>query len=246
MIFIDLNCDLGEGAGCDEQLMPLITSANIACGGHAGDEASMRRAIHLAKQFGVNAGAHPSYPDRANFGRVKMEIPVAELQQTIEKQIRDLRGIAESEGIKLRHVKLHGALYNAAARDRALAVAMAQTVSRVDASLAIVGLPNSELVRAAKESGLRFIHECFADRTYQPDGSLTPRSQPGAVIEHESHALAQAMQITTQQQVTTATGQTIPLKADTICVHGDGKHALAVLSSLRQGLASAGVQFRAF
>ena len=246
MIQIDLNCDLGEGSGCDEQLMPLITSANIACRGHAGDDASMRAAIGLARQHGVMIGAHPSYPDKANFGRVAMDLSVEVIRREVEMQIRALAGIAETQGVQLHHVKPHGALYNAAAQHQAVAQAVVEAVLRVDRKLILVGLSGSVLIDVAGQTQLRVARECFADRTYQEDGTLTPRSQAGAVIEDPQKSLAQAVDIVTRHQVATIAGKRISIFADTICVHGDGPKAVQLLKTLCAGLGQAGVDFRAF
>lgn len=246
MTSIDLNCDLGEGAGCDEQLMPLITSANIACGGHAGDDASMRGAVRLAKQCGVNIGAHPSYPDRLSFGRVEMQMSLDALTETVEAQIRSLQQVVEDEQARLHHVKPHGALYNVAAKNRDVADAIVQAILRIDPKLVLVGLSGSVMIDVARSRQLCVAQEAFADRTYQPDGTLTPRSQPNAVIEHESAALLQAIQIIQQRKVTAVTGQTISLSADTICVHGDGRTAVGLLLALRKEFAGIDVRFRAF
>lgn len=243
---IDLNCDLGEGSGCDEQLMPLITSANIACGGHAGDEQTMRHSVQLAKAHGVNIGAHPGFPDRAHFGRREMSLPPDELRRIISDQIHLLRDIAASEGTILRHVKPHGALYNTAARDSVIARAIVNAVADVDPSLSLVGLANSRMIDVAEELNLKVIPEFFADRTYQPDGTLTPRSRADAVISDPDSALVQVLRMIRDNQVAATNGRIIAVKGDTVCVHGDGQSALRMLSHLRSGLESAGVIIRGF
>jgi len=225
-LHIDLNCDLGEGAGHDAELMPIITSANIACGAHAGDADTMRATVSLAQRHGVAIGAHPGYEDRAHFGRREMTLAVGEVRALVERQVRALREMAP-----LAHVKTHGALYNLAARDPAVAREVAAAVSAVDAGLVLVALRGSELVRAGRAGGLRVAEEVFADRTYQVDGSLTPRSEPGAVITDEAEAVAQAMRL-------------VRGGADTICLHGDGVHAVAFARRLNAELRQAGIAIR--
>jgi 5-oxoprolinase (ATP-hydrolysing) subunit A len=242
---IDLNCDLGEGAGHDAALMPLITSANIACGGHAGDAASMRETIMLALQNGVAIGAHPGFADHENFGRRKVAMASAEVYQLIVTQLGALREIARPLGAKVRHVKPHGALYNMAARDPHLAGAIASAVSNEDSELTLFGLAGSELIRAGQAHGLRVANEVFADRTYHPDGSLTPRAHPGAMVEDEAAAIAQVLQIVRTGAVTTVDGQSVRVKADTVCLHGDGANSVAFASGLRTALEGAGIRVQA-
>jgi UPF0271 protein len=225
---IDLNCDLGEGSGHDAELMPLITSANIACGAHAGDAATMRATLALALRHGVAIGAHPGFADREHFGRREMTLPDEELGRLITEQIARLRDLSA-----IRHVKPHGALYNLAARDRRTAMVVAEAIRVLDASLVLVALRGSELVRAGRACGLRVAEEVFADRTYRADGSLTPRSEPGALITDEAQAVAQALRFAREG-------------ADTICLHGDGAHAVAFARRLRRELADAGIEVRAF
>lgn len=223
---IDLNCDLGEGAGHDAELMPFITSANLACGAHAGDADTMRATVALAQRHGVAIGAHPGYEDREHFGRREMALAVGEVRALVERQVRALRAMAA-----VVHVKPHGALYNLAARDAAVAREVAAAVSAVDAGLVLVALRGSELVRAGRAGGLRVAEEVFADRTYRADGSLTPRSEPGAVITDEAEAVAQAMRL-------------VRGGADTICLHGDGVHAVAFARRLSAELRQAGIAIR--
>jgi UPF0271 protein len=223
---IDLNCDLGEGAGHDAELMPFITSANLACGAHAGDAATMRATVALAQRHGVAIGAHPGYEDREHFGRREMALAVGEVRALVERQVRALREMAA-----VVHVKPHGALYNLAARDAAVAREVAAAVSAVDAGLVLVALRGSELLRAGRAGGLRVAEEVFADRTYRADGSLTPRSEPGAVITDEAEAVAQAMRL-------------VRGGADTICLHGDGGHAVAFARRLSAELRQAGIAIR--
>ena len=238
---IDLNCDLGEGAGHDAGLMPLITSANLACGAHAGDEATMRATVVLANQHGVAIGAHPGFADRANFGRREVALPATALRELVMTQIAALARLSP-----LTHVKPHGALYNLAARDAAVATVFASAVKAVDASLILFALAGSELVRAGRAAGLRVAEEVFADRTYQRDGSLTPRSQPGALITDEAVAVAQVLRMVREGMVRATDGTEVPVKADTVCVHGDGPHAVAFARRLRAELAKAGIELKAF
>lgn len=236
MLSVDLNCDLGEGYPADAALMPLITSANIACGGHAGDKDSMRRTIALALEHGVAIGAHPGFADKVNFGRKVMALSPSEVYQLIQEQILDLAMIAYQEGAHLQHVKPHGALYNLAAQSLEWAAAIAEAVRDFNADLVLFGLSGSLSVKVAQTLGLRTASEVFADRTYQPDGSLTPRDQDQALIEDTSACIAQTLQMVEQRQVSTLQGQNIPLYADTICLHGDGTHAIPFAQAIRHAL----------
>ncbi len=237
---IDLNCDLGEGAGHDAELMPLITSANIACGAHAGDYATMHATRALAERYDVAVGAHPGFADRANFGRVELPVTPAEAHALVEAQIRALQALGP-----VRHVKAHGALYNLAGRDAALAEAIAAAVRACGAELILFALAGSALVRAGQAQGLRVASEVFADRTYRRDGSLTPRSQPGALIEDEDQAVRQVLRMVREGVVRASDGSDVPIIADTVCLHGDGAHAVAFARRLRTELESAGVEVRA-
>ena len=241
MLRIDLNCDLGEGAGHDAELMPLITSANIACGAHAGDEATMRATVELAQRHGVAIGAHPGYVDRASFGRREMALSGAALRELVTSQIATLARFAP-----LRHVKPHGALYNLAARDAAVAAAVAGAVRAADASLVLFALAGSELVRAGRAAGLRVAEEVFADRTYQRDGSLAPRTNPGALITDENLAVAQVLRMVREGVVRATDGTDVAIKADTVCVHGDGPQAVALARRLNAELRRAGIELRQF
>ena len=241
---IDLNCDLGEGAGHDAELMPLITSANIACGGHAGDGQTMRAAVELALQHGVAIGAHPGFVDREHFGRREAPIAPTEARALVLAQIRTLQLIVQSCGGRLVHVKPHGALYNMAARDAALARVMAEAVREVDPQLVLFGLAGSQLLSAGRACGLRVASEVFADRTYQPDGSLTPRSQPEALIQNEDDAVAQVLRMVHESRVRAVDGTDVPIRADTVCVHGDGPHAVAFARRLARELRQLGIELR--
>ena len=238
---IDLNCDLGEGAGHDAELMPFVTSANIACGGHAGDAASMRAAVDLARRHGVAIGAHPGFADREHFGRREQPVTPAQARELVAAQVAALAAIARQAGARLAHVKPHGALYNQAAHDAALAAAVADAVREVNPELILFGLAGSHLLAAAQFRGLRAASEVFADRTYQPDGSLTPRSRPDALIQEEDDAVAQVLRMVREGRVRALGGRDVAVRADTICVHGDGPHAVAFARRLHAELARAGV-----
>jgi 5-oxoprolinase (ATP-hydrolysing) subunit A len=223
---IDLNCDMGEGCGNDAELMSYVSSTNIACGFHAGDTALMRKTVELAINKGVAIGGHPSFRDSANFGRKEMKISREEIFDIVFYQILNLKGICEDFGTKLHHVKPHGALYNQAAKDAEIAAAIAEAVKQLDENLILYGLSGSCLISEAEKIGLQTASEVFADRTYQPDGSLTPRSDPNALIHKVETSLAQVMQMIDTQTVTATNGEIVKLKAETICIHGDGENAV--------------------
>lgn len=236
---IDLNCDLGEGAGHDAGLMPLITSANIACGAHAGDTETMRATVALAQKHGVAVGAHPGFADRENFGRRELSLSPVEVRALVVAQVEALRALGP-----VRHVKVHGALYNMAARDRVLADAVAGAVQGIDATLILVALAGSELVRAGQARGLRVAREVFSDRTYQQDGSLTPRWRPDALIHDQAEAVAQVLRMVREGAVRAVDGSAVAITADTVCLHGDGPNPVAFARLLRAELAAAGVDVR--
>jgi UPF0271 protein len=238
-VTIEISADMGEGAAAEPEIWPLIDAANVACGGHAGDAQSMREASRRAREHGVAIGAHPSYPDRANFGRTSMKMDPAALRETLIEQISALAAITP-----LRHVKAHGALYNMAARDRRLADAIARAIKAVDPALIMFGLPTSLMIDAGIAAGLRVAAEGFADRAYEPDGSLTPRSRKGAVIHDPALVVDRAIRMVREGIVLTTGGQEIPLKIDTICVHGDTPGAPDLTRRIRAGLEAAGVQVR--
>ncbi|MBI2496903.1 MAG: LamB/YcsF family protein [Opitutae bacterium] len=242
---IDLNCDLGEGAGHDAELMPLITSANVACGIHAGDGGTMRLAVELALRHGVAIGAHPGLNDRAHFGRRELPVSPEEVHLLVLTQTRLLQIIARQCGARVAHVKPHGGLYHLAARDAVLAAAVAAAVHEADPGLILFGLAGSELIRAGRARGLRTAGEVFADRTYRPDGSLTPRTQPGAVIEDANAAVAQVREAVCDGTVTATDGTKVALAADTVCLHGDGPHAVFFANRLRSELRKAMIEFKA-
>lgn len=242
---VDLNCDLGEGGAHDAELMPLITSANIACGGHAGDEAMMRATVELALKHGVAIGAHPGFADRENFGRLERAAMPEDVHHLVSSQTRALQRIAAEAGARLAHVKLHGALYNMTARNTLLAEAAAQAVYEIDPRLTLFGLAGSALIRAGAATGLTVAHEVFADRTYQADGSLTPRSRPDSLLRDEAAAVAQVLRMVREGKVIATDGREVGIRADTVCLHGDGPHPVEFARRLRQELAAAGVLLQA-
>lgn len=223
---IDLNCDMGEGLPNDALLMPFIISANIACGYHAGDESIIKKTIELALQHNVSIGAHPGFADKENFGRTEMQLPMDEVYELVAAQIQLLQKIAVTMGAKLHHVKPHGALYNMAAKDPAMANAIAKAVYDIDDQLIFFGLSGSHLITEAEKLGLKTASEVFADRTYRDDGSLTPRSQLNAMIETAERSIQQVLQMIENKTVISINNRSVPIKAETICLHGDGAHAV--------------------
>jgi len=247
---IDLNADLGESFGAwrmgdDAGVMPWITSANIACGFHAGDPATMHATVTMCVEHGVAIGAHPSLPDLPGFGRREMKVTPNEVYAQMLYQVGALHAITRAAGTQLHHVKPHGALYNMAARDRALADAIANAARDFDHRLVLVGLAGSALVEAGRDAGLPVQREGFCDRRYNVDGSLTPRSEPGAVIEDIDETVAQAVSIATRGKALTVDGKTVRIDADTLCVHGDRPAAAMFAERLRCALESAGVRIAA-
>jgi 5-oxoprolinase (ATP-hydrolysing) subunit A len=238
---VDFNCDLGEGCGNDAAIMPLISSANIACGAHAGDERSMRETLRLCREFGVAAGAHPGYADREHFGRRALQLDSAQVTELVLGQLQLLADLADAEAVRLGHVKPHGALYNQAARDVRLAEVIAESVHRFDPQLILVGLAGSELIRAGLGAGLRIAEEALTDRRYLIDGSLAPRGTEGAVIDDAGTAVAQALSIVRDSQVGTLNGERIALRADTLCLHGDRTDAVEFAQRLRKAFDNAGI-----
>ena len=242
---IDLNCDMGESFGAwrmgdDDAVMPWITSANVACGFHAGDFTTMQKTVALAKKHNVVVGAHISLPDLQGFGRRELRVSPDEAYAMSLYQIGALQAVAHAQGVRVAHVKPHGALYNMAARDRALADAVARAVRDVDKDMILIGLAGSELIRAAEAEGIRAAHEAFADRRYEPDGSLMSRREADAVIHDVGVAVAQAVRIATNGKVDSR-GREIDIRADTICVHGDRADAGVFAQKLRRSLEGAGV-----
>jgi UPF0271 protein len=233
---IDLNCDMGEGIGTDELIMPYICSANIACGGHAGNESMMRKTILLAKKYQVAFGAHPSYPDRNNFGRIEMNLSETEIYDAVFKQIELIRNIASKEGVQLHHVKPHGALYNTAAKNESVSNAIVHAILDIDPTLKVYGLPLSVFESVCLKNKLQFVGEGFADRTYTDGGSLTPRTSADAMITDTSTAIEQVINMALKQEVKTISGKWIRMPVKTICIHGDGEHAVSFAKSIHEAL----------
>lgn len=238
---IDLNCDMGEGCGSDAEMMKYISSASIACGYHAGDRELMRTTIELAIEHGVAVGAHPSYLDRKNFGRTAMSLPPMKVYEIVSEQINELAGVAKVCGTRLNHVKPHGALYNQAATDAELAAAIAQAVVDIDNSLALFGLSGSFSIKEAKKLGLRTASEVFADRTYQNDGSLTPRTSANALIDDPEKSSLQSLDMVKYGRVRSVDAIMVAIKAETICLHGDGSNALRLAIAIRQAFEKSGI-----
>jgi UPF0271 protein len=222
----DINCDMGEGSGHDAGIMPYISSASIACGFHAGDEETMKHTVELAMKHRVLIGAHPSFADRENFGRNEIRLPLNEVYDLVTEQVHRLGKIARAAGTSLHHVKPHGALYNMAAREKPLAAVIARAIKDVDEHLKIYGLCNSHLTEEAENTGIKAVSEVFADRSYQDNGMLTPRSGKDALINDTGKVVMQVLQMVEHGTVTAVSGKVIPVKAETICIHGDGEKAV--------------------
>lgn len=244
---IDMNSDLGEsfGAykiGCDDKVIPLISSANVACGWHAGDSGVMAKTVRLAAEAGIAVGAHPGYPDLVGFGRRNMNVSPADMKTYIMYQVGALNAFCKAEGIAMQHVKPHGAMYNMAAKDAKLADAICEGIAKVDDGLILMGLSGSEMQRSAEKYGLRFASEVFADRAYEEDGSLVARTKPGAVITDENEAVSRVVEMVKYSTVTALTGKKIEIKADSVCVHGDNEHALLFVEKIRKALSENGIE----
>lgn len=251
MYQVDINCDLGESfgqytIGADEQILEYVTSANIACGFHAGDPTVMRKTVRMALDKGVKIGAHPGLQDLAGFGRRPMAISAAEAYDLVIYQIGALSAFLKAEGGTMQHVKPHGALYNMAAKNTELSESIAKAVYDVDPNLVLFGLSGSELALAGERIGLQVAHEVFSDRTYQTDGTLTSRSEPHALIEEDEQAVQQVVRMVREGKVRTVQGEDIKLKADTVCIHGDGSHALQFARTITAKLKEAGIHLKAF
>ena len=236
MLSIDLNCDMGEGCGNDAALMKYVSSANIACGFHAGDRTTMGETVELALERDVAIGAHPGYRDPENFGREPMSLSTDEVFEIVAEQINILRQICVELGARLHHIKPHGALYNQAARNGELASAIAKAVLSVDPTLVLYGLSGSFLISEANAAGLRTASEVFADRTYRSDGFLTPRTESNSLITGVDGAISQVVQMVETQTVSATTGEKVPIAAETICIHGDGVHAVKFARSIHDAL----------
>jgi len=240
VITIDLNADLGEGGTRDAEIIALASSANIACGGHAGNESTMREAVAACLGAGVAIGAHPGYEDPEHFGRRELVLPARDVSEMVKRQITRLADVATESGAVIRHVKLHGALYHQADRDATLAAAVTGCVAKLLPGCGFFTPPGGALAKAGNEAGLRVVTEGFADRRYASGGQLVPRSEPGSVIADIEDAVAQAIEIACRRRVRLADGSFEPLPVETICIHGDGPRALEILDAVRQALLHAG------
>lgn len=248
---VDLNCDLGESFGTytigqDEKVLPLISSANIACGFHGGDPLVMEQTVALAKKAGVSIGAHPGFPDLIGFGRRNLAVSPKEARAYVQYQIGALKAFCDAQNVPLSHVKPHGALYNMAGKDPRLAAALCEGVALSAPGCTFLALAGSEMVKAAKDCGLPVAQEVFADRSYEEDGSLVSRTKPGAMITEEQQAIRRVLTMVLEGKVAAITGKEIPLRADSICVHGDGEKALLFVKKIRDALEQAGVVIRPF
>lgn len=246
---IDLNCDLGEAFGNysfggDKDILPLITSANIACGFHAGDANVMNETIQLAKRHNIGIGAHPGLPDLQGFGRRKLDMSPEEVYNIVVYQLGALNGFCQIHDVKMNHVKPHGALYQMGAKDKSIASAIAQAVYDFDKTVVFVGLANTLLISEAKKLGLKTASEVFADRRYEDDGQLVSRKEPDAVISDSDEALNQVVKMVTENKVISKNNKEITLQADTICVHGDGAHALEFVTKIREKLTKEGIDIQ--
>lgn len=250
MYFVDLNCDLGESfgnykCGMDEEVIPFISSANVACGFHASDPIVMTKTVALAKKNDVAVGAHPGYPDLVGFGRRNLAASPEEVKAMVQYQVGALQAIARAQGMKVCHVKPHGAMYNMAGKDKKLAEAICEAIYEVDPRLILLGLSGSEMLKAAERIGLRAAKEVFADRAYEEDGSLVARSKQGAMITDEDEAIQRVIRMIKEGKVTAISGRDIEVQADSICVHGDGEKALAFVEKIRKALIQEGVEIKA-
>ena len=249
MYCVDLNSDLGESFGSykigkDEDIIPLISSANVACGAHAGDPDVMAKTAELCKKSKISMGAHPGFFDLMGFGRRNMAVSPEEAKNLIVYQIGALDAFAKSQGIKLQHVKPHGALYNMAAKDKSLARAIAEGIYSYNPDLILLGLSGSEMLNAAKEIGLPYAAEVFADRAYEDDGTLVARSKPGAMIKDEDEAVSRVIRMVKEHKVTTVSGKDIEISPASVCVHGDSEKALLFVKKIRDALLREGIEIK--
>lgn len=244
---IDLNCDLGESfgnykIGMDEDVIPFISSANIACGFHASDPMVMSKTVSLAKKFGIGIGAHPGFPDLMGFGRRNMSVKPEEAKAYVQYQIGALYAFCKAAGVPMVHVKPHGALYNMAGKDYALAKAICEGILEVNDRLILLALSGSQMIQAAKDTGLRAASEVFADRAYEDDGSLVARTKPGAMVTDEDEAIRRVVRMAKEGKVTTITGKDISIQADSVCVHGDNGKAMEFVNKIRAALTAEGIR----
>ena len=247
MLKVDLNCDMGESfgnytCGSDDEVVPFITSANVACGFHASDPLVMQKTVAMCKKNNVSVGAHPGFPDLVGFGRRKMQVSPAELKAMVMYQIGALQAFCLANGAVLAHVKPHGAMYNMAGKDEKMAMAICEGIYAVNPQLILLGLAGSKLLTAAKKTGLRIAQEVFADRAYEEDGSLVARNKAGAMITDESEAIARVINMVKLQRVQAITGKEIAVKADSICLHGDSPQAVLFAQKIRSALQDEGIQ----
>ena len=247
MYKVDLNSDLGESfgrytLGMDADILQLVSSANVACGYHASDPLVMNKTIAMAKEAGVRVGAHPGFPDLMGFGRRNMDVSPAEAKAYTLYQLGALDAFCKAHGVKMQHVKPHGAMYNMAGKDYALSKAICEAIYEYDKDLIVMALSGGELVHAAEDMGLKVAREVFADRAYEEDGSLVNRRKEGSMITDENEAIARVVRMIKEQKVTAITGKDIPIKADSVCVHGDGVKALAFVKKIRETLTAEGVE----
>lgn len=247
MLKVDLNCDLGESfgnykIGLDEEVIKYISSANIACGFHASDPLVMSKTVAMAKLNNVAAGAHPGFPDLVGFGRRNMNVSPLELKAMVQYQIGALHSFCVANKVPLQHVKPHGAMYNMAAKDEKLAIAIAEGIAEIDDSLILLGLSGSEMLKAASTVGLRAKKEVFADRAYKDDGSLVSRTKPGAMIQDENLAIERVLEMIKNHKVKTISGKEIEIEADSICLHGDSPKALEFVKKIRSSLETEGIK----
>ena len=243
---LDINCDLGESFGAytiggDAEVIPFITSANIACGYHAGDACVMAKTVAAAKANNVACGAHPGYPDLMGFGRRELKASPAEVKAYMIYQLGALEAFCKAEGVKMQHVKPHGAMYNMAAKDEALAQAIVEAIVAVDKDLILLALSGSKMIEAAKSAGIRYASEVFADRAYEEDGTLVARSKPGSMITDENLAIDRVIRMAKEGKVTAITGKDVSIKADSVCVHGDGAKALEFVKKISARLKEEGI-----
>lgn len=231
-MYIDLNCDLGEGIGNDEEILNYITSANIACGYHAGDYEIMKKTVGMCKNKGVKIGAHPGFPDRENFGRKNMDMSLNEIKKCVNDQVKSIYKLTKDFNVELNHVKPHGALYNMAAKDYSIAKAIAETIYDIDKKIILVGLSNSNIIKAAEDTGLEFLNEVFADRAYNNDGTLVSRTIDGAVLHDIDLCVDRVVKMIKEKKVESIDGTEINIKVDTICLHGDNEEALQLAKSI--------------
>lgn len=242
MYKIDLNSDLGEGALFDADIIPLITSANVACGFHAGDCALMKKTVELCKLNSVSFGAHPGYPDRENFGRTNMDVTPEQVYEYTLYQLGALGAFAKANGVKMSHVKPHGAMYNMAAKNAELSNAIVDAVKDYDDSLILLALSGSEMIKAAKSKGIKYASEVFADRAYESDGTLRTRKLEGSMITDENEAISRVIRMIKEGKVTSYTGEDIDIEAHSVCVHGDGEKALDFVRALNKAFVENGIK----